>query len=186
MIPAPPLDADGALATSWHEVVAALRPGILAPCCICRRSSVWHWFDGECYHPLHNTLHCITHLFDEWRSMIVAGEVRSAGETRLTGAYARRARVGGDAVTELSSRNGGSPYFWPGMPTGTPWTVVARLADGREVITPCAHNATHARRVNTRWCALARRGIAGHPGNAVPICGWIVDPAGQHLEKWDR
>lgn len=182
MIPSPPLDTDGALATSWHEVMAALQPGILAPCCICRRSSIWHWFDGDCYHPLHNTPHCVSHLLDEWRSMIVAGEARAIGPVRLTGAYARRAR---ELPAELSSRDGGSPYFRPGMPAGTPWTAVAVLADGREVITPCAHSAAHAQRVNTRWQALARQRIAGYPGDAIPLSGWIVDPAGQHVEKWD-
>lgn len=181
MIPPPPLSADGALAVGWHEVSAALRPGILASCCVCRRSSVWHWFDGTRYHPLHNTPHCIAGLFDEWRALIAAGEVRSIEAVRLTGAYARRAR---DVPAELSSRDGGSPYFRPGMAAGTPWVAVAKLADGRELITPCAHNEAHARQVSARWHALARQGIAGYRGDAVPVSGWVVDPTGQHLAEW--
>lgn len=182
MIPSPPLDADGALAANWHEVMAALKPGVLAPCCTCRRSSIWHWFDGERYHPLHNAPHCVTRLFEEWYAMIAAGEVRAAGALRLTGAYARRSSA---VVVELGSRDGGSPYFRPGMPEGTPWTAVAKLADGREIVTPCAHNAEHAHAVNRRWRARARRGIA-QPGQEQPVAGWIVDPTGQHSEKWDR
>ena len=182
MIPPPPLDADGALATSWHEVATALRSGILAPCCVCRRSSVWHWFDGQCYHPLHNTPHCITGLLEEWRAVIAAGEARSIATVRLTGAYARRAQ---GVPTELSSRDGGSPYFQPGMVAGTPWVAVAKLADDRTLITPCAHNEAHARQVSARWHALARQNMAGYPGDAVPVSGWVVDPAGQHLDRWD-
>lgn len=182
MIPPPPLTADGALATSWHEVMAALRPGILAPCCACQRSSIWHWFDGQCYHPLHNTEHCVTHLLEEWRAMIAAGETRPIGAVRLTGAYARRAR---GVPLELSSRNDGSPYFRPGMAAGTPWTAVTRLADGREIISPCGPNRDHAYRTNAHWRALSRQDSAIKLGDFLPVSGWIVDPTGQHLEKWD-
>jgi hypothetical protein len=185
MIPSPPLAA-GALITTPAVVLAELRPGILRPCCICKRSSVWHWLDErQYYHPLHNATHCIEHLFEEWYAMIAAGEVRSA-MTRLTGAYARRAGTTRTAPVALGSRDLGSPYFRPGMTEGTPWTAVARLADSRELITPCAHNPAHARRVNLRWKALAHQGIAAYPGDAPATAGWIVDPIGQLIEKWDR
>ena len=185
MIPSPPLE-DGALLLTSSAVLEALRPGILAACCVCKRSSVWHWLDdGQRYHPLHNTVHCVDALFAEWYAMIAAGEVRPVGAIQLTGAYARRASVTQLAPVKLGSRDLGSPYFRPGMPEGTPWTAVTRLADGREVISPCGPNRAHAYATGAHWRALGRRGAMSGLGDFLPTAGWVVDPTGARCDEWE-
>jgi hypothetical protein len=103
------------------------------------------------------------------------------------GAYARRAAEQRGDVTPATARamsvSMGSPYFIPGMPEGTPWTVVAEMPDGPPLVTPCGANVEHAHRVNRFRQAATARGDRPD-GRSLPVGGHIVDPAGEIHERW--
>lgn len=187
MIPAPPLDTAGELATDATQVADALVPGTLSACCACRRGSIFHWSHDGRYVALHPT--CVPRLLEEWRALIASGQtaaVKTTGE--LVGAYARRAaqrsgsrRAPGRAV----SASLGSPYFIPGMPEGAPWVAVADRLDDVPLITPCGLNEAHARLVNARRRAATAHGFGPNLSSTLPIAGWVVDPAGEISDRWD-
>jgi hypothetical protein len=155
---------------------------------VCDHSAGRWWRSGQEYYPLHDR--CVTRLVELWSELDTTVEPMASTPARRTGAYARRLATTArhpatpPVLTSGASRDGGSPFFRPGMSAGAPW-VACTLTMASLMITPCADNKAHAQRVAANYAALAR---AGQPAPAgADIAGtWIVGPDGTVTPVWGQ
>jgi hypothetical protein len=172
------------------RIMSELRSGILGACCVCDHATGWWWQRDRDYYPMHDR--CVERLIELWAQTedVVA---RPVGPVRRTGAYARRAATLSTSTSNAPieparsvriSRDGGSPYFRPGMPVGAPW-VACVLTTANMSVVPCSNNEASARGIAARWAASAR---AGHPySNDAEIVGsWVVGPDGVLSPIWGQ
>lgn len=185
-LPPVPRDSAGAPCPSRHVVLDQLCPGILGCCRVCDQATGWWWRHGRDYYPLHDR--CIGRLVELWAQ--VDDVVAPTGPVRRTGAYARRAaahsvpQVVTPVQTGATSRDGGSPYFRPGMPAGAPW-VACVLTMAGVAVAPCSLNEQGARDAAAHWGALGRAGFP-HSGGAQIAGSWVVDPDGTVFPVWGQ
>lgn len=171
------------------RIISELCPGIVGACCVCDHGTGWWWRQDRDYHPLHDR--CVERLIEMWAQMTDTTEQPVVVSSRRTGAYARRAGAvaARPATTEPAtpvrtrtvSRDGGSPYFRPGMPEGAPWIACVLTTAGLS-ITPCSANEQAARSVAGQWAALGR-GQFPHKGAQV-AGAWVVGPDGTVIPVW--
>lgn len=192
--PDPPLNEHGRLAVNTADVQAALVDGLLGGCCVCQHSTIWWWPapDGS-FHPLHSS--CARRLLARWAERVESGDTDTPSvapevASAALGAYARRARASGGPATvaprqatRTRSRSLGSPYFRPGMPEGSPHTIVARTGDGETLAIP-ATGPRSAASALSRYQALARTGQPYRLGGPVLVGAAIVGPDGKITDRW--
>jgi hypothetical protein len=197
--PDPPLNEHGRLAVSTADVQAALVDGLTGGCCVCQHSTIWWWpaADGT-FHPLHSG--CARRLLARWAERVESGDVDTPAvvpevASAALGAYARRARAtGGPAAlappraTRTRSRSLGSPYFRPGMPEGSPHTIVARTAeeDGGQLLVIPTTGAHNAAQVLSHYAALTLQGRPYRLGGPRLAGAAVVDPTGAIVQQWGQ
>jgi hypothetical protein len=192
--PDPPRNEHGRLAVNTADVRAALVDGLTGGCCVCQHSTIWWWPapDGT-FHPLHSG--CAPRLLARWAERIESGDIETPAvapevASAALGAYARRARAhGGPAAvtppqaTRTASRSMGSPYFRPGMPHGSPHTIVARTTDGEILAIPTT-GIRRARTTLSRFQGLTHMGQPYRLGGPMLAGAAIVGPDGKITEQW--